>query len=92
MAMAEWMIQELGRSSAAQPKQEAATAVADGLIRIFYFAPPRAQSDLQALAAQIRTATGMQRVFPSEPHSAMVVRGSADQVQIAVGVVAKFRP
>jgi len=90
MAMAEWLIQELDRPSEAQTAQATTMAVADGVVRIFYLAPHSPQSDLSALATQLRTGADIQRIFPYAPRSALVVRGRPDQVRTAEGLVNRF--
>jgi hypothetical protein len=86
IARAEWLIQDLDQ----QPGQQAAgthvfnTPTGDDVTRIFYVANATPQG-LQTAVTAIRTEANVRRVFSTTAPSAVVVRGTSDQVRPATG-------
>jgi hypothetical protein len=89
IARAEWLIQNLDR----QPQQQAAGTHAfnaptgDDVTRIFYVANATPQG-LQTAVTAIRTEAKVRKVFSTTAPSAVVVRGTSDQVEAAAQIVA----
>ncbi|MEI9974027.1 MAG: hypothetical protein WDO73_19435 [Ignavibacteriota bacterium] len=61
-------------------------SIEDGTVELFYVGKP---VDVAPLAAEIRTTLGLKRVFPL-PHSAVILRGRADEVKMAALLVSNF--
>jgi len=88
MAVAEWLIHELGKPSDPQATHETRLpGVTDGVVRVFY---PGRSADLAALVTQMRAALDIQRMFPLTLSAAIVLRGRPDQIAAAEEMVAKF--
>ena len=89
IARAEWLIQDLDQ----QPGQQAAgthvfnTPTGDDVTRIFYVANATPQG-LQTAVTAIRTEANVRRVFSTTAPSAVVVRGTSDQVEAAAQIFA----
>jgi hypothetical protein len=76
MAVAEWLIHELGKPSDPQATHETSLAgVSDGVVRVFYTSQPSTPADLTALVSS---------------RSAVVLRGRPDQMSTAEALVTKF--
>jgi hypothetical protein len=89
VARAEWLIQNLDQ----QPGQQAAgthtfnAPTGDDVTRIFYVANATPQG-LQTAVATIRTEARIRKVFSTSAPSAVVVRGTSDEVQAAAQIIA----
>jgi type II secretory pathway component GspD/PulD (secretin) len=89
IARAEWLIQNLDQ----QPGQQAAGAhvfnatAADDVTRIFYLANATPQG-LQTAVTAIRTEAKVRHVSSTSAPSAVVVRGTSDQVEAAAQIIA----
>jgi hypothetical protein len=89
IARAEWLIQNLDQ----QPGQQSAgthvfnTPTGDDVTRIFYVANATPQG-LQTAVTAIRTQAKVRRAFSTTTPSALVVRGTSDQVEAAAQIVA----
>ena len=90
IALAEWMVHELAKTSDPQATHETRLpGVTDGVVRVFYMGHPTSSADLVALITQIRTTLDVMRIFPFNASSAIVLRGRPDQIQAAEALVAK---
>jgi type II secretory pathway component GspD/PulD (secretin) len=89
VARAEWLIQQLDvpADSAKAGTQTYATPGADDVTRIFFLSNGNEQGMMAAVAA-LRSANIKKAFFVSAP-SAVVVRGTADQIEAAVQVLAQ---
>ncbi len=58
------------------------------VLRVFYLSNITTAQELQELVSNIRTMTEIKRIFPYNSQSAIVVRGTADQVALAEKLVA----
>jgi hypothetical protein len=89
IARAEWLIQNLDQ----QPGQQGAgthvfnAPTGDDVTKIFYVANATPQG-LQTAVASIRTEAKVRRVFSTTAPSAVVVRGTSDQVEAAAQIIA----
>lgn len=94
VALAEWLVGELGPPAAGQTPDPAALAphefrlpgLSDGLTRVFY-THARSSQDLQQMVNSIRVATDLTRVMPFNSREALVVRGADTQVAAAEQLV-----
>jgi hypothetical protein len=88
IARAEWLIQNLDQP----PGQQAAgthafnASAGDDVTRIFYVANATPKG-LQTAVAAIRTEAKVRRVFSTTTPSAVVVRGTSDQVEAAAQII-----
>jgi hypothetical protein len=94
VAVADWLIQELGKpADAGQPAvkhQYNTPGVTDGVVRVFYLTNHGSTADLTALTTEIRTTADIQRIFPLGDHRAVILRGRADQMSTVEALVAEF--
>jgi len=90
VAVAEWLVHELGRPSDPQATHETRLAGdTDSVVRLFYVGQPGSSPDLATLLTQIRS-TGIVRIFPFYKPAAVVLRGRPDQMSTVEALVAKF--
>jgi hypothetical protein len=90
MAVAEWLIHELGKPSDPQATHETRLAGdTDYVVRLFYVGQPGSPADLASLLTQIRS-TGIMRIFPFSKPAAVVLRGRPDQMPTVEALVTKF--
>jgi hypothetical protein len=91
VAVAEWLVHELGKPSDPQRAHETTlTGVTDGVVRVFYVGQPTSPADLTMLVAQIRSTAGIMRIFPFSKPAAVILRGRPDQMSTAEALVTKF--
>jgi len=87
VAVAGWLVHELAKPPDANViHQTIMPGLIDGVVRLFYLGQ---QADAAPLAAQIRSAVGIQRVFPFGYPPAVVLRGRPDQMSTVEALVAK---
>lgn len=87
IAVAGWLVNELARApDTGSIHQTTMPSIEDGTVELFYVGKP---VDVAPLAAEIRTTLGLKRVFPL-PHSAVILRGRADEVKMAALLVSNF--
>jgi hypothetical protein len=91
IAVAGWLVHEFGKT--ADPQATHATTlpgVADGTVRLFYVDQKKSQADLTALVTQIRSKTGITRIFPFAGPAAVVLRGRPDQMPLVEELLAEY--
>jgi hypothetical protein len=88
IALTEWLLNLLDRQAPAMGTNEyRMTSGAENLVRVFYLANSRTPADTQKIAAQVRSAARVQRLFVYSPLSALALRGTVGQVATAEKVI-----
>lgn len=94
IAMANWLFNELDqqRSAAQQisspsPHEFQASGGSDDLLRVYYLAHTATAQDLQRIASEVRTATGIRRLHAYDRQRALALRGTAGQIAAAERVI-----
>jgi hypothetical protein len=91
VAVAEWLIHEMGKPSDPRATHETSLpGVTDGVVRLFFVGQKTSVADLTALVTQIRTTTGIMRLFPLLQSPAVLLRGRPDQISTAELLVNRF--
>jgi hypothetical protein len=95
-ALAKWLVQQMDRPALGQPgaTNDHTSAAFEyqspddsaNIVRIFYLHSPTVL-DFQQAATEIRTTTGMRRIFTYNAPRALAVRGTVDQVAIADRII-----
>jgi hypothetical protein len=91
IAVAGWLVRELGKT--ADPQATHATTlpgVSDGTVRLFYVDQKKSLADLTALVTQIRSKTGITRIFPFAGPAAVILRGRPDQMPLVEELLAEY--
>jgi hypothetical protein len=89
MALADWMVHELGKPVSKETVASTTYTYPDlyrdheNLVRLFYVMDVPTTQALQQLATQIRTTAKIRRVFTYNASKAIAVRGTAEQVAMA---------
>jgi hypothetical protein len=88
LALTDWMVHELGKpvdpATLASPQYTLPSDPhAENIVRVFYVKDVPTVQVFQQVATQIRTATGLRRVFTYNATMAMAVRGTAAQIATA---------
>lgn len=87
VALAAWLIHELGKPVTAEASQTYTYPDVyhngENIVRVFYVKNVPTVQAFQQVATQIRTATGIRRVFTYNATKAMAVRGTAEQLAMA---------
>jgi hypothetical protein len=87
MAVAAWLVGELRKPADAHVvHQTRLTGQMDDVVRLFDIG---GHVDLTRLVTEIRTTMGIQRVFPLDARSAVIVRGRPDQMPAIEAIVSK---
>jgi hypothetical protein len=86
MAQASWLLKQLD-GPAGQGTKEFKMGGADGQIVQVAFVSARTPQNLQETVSAIRTETKMQRLYPVHARSAVVMRGTAEQLAQAQQVI-----
>src|SRR5262249_48137371 len=94
--LAKWLARQLDHAAVEQtggatgqdssPYDYQTSVDKDNIIRVFYLRSPTAEQFQQA-AVQVRTKTGIRRVFTCNAPRAMAVRGTVDQIAMAERMV-----
>ncbi len=89
-ATAEWLFNQLDQL--VKPEAAAAEFTTDSgdLVRVFYFAQPLTNQELQEVATVVRSTGELRRLFVYSPSRAMVVRGSAADLRLAAWLFKEF--
>lgn len=101
MAMAEWMLNELDRASAASSSASPRAGPEFGeyselsvgpndQLRVFYLPNAKTVQDFQEIANLTRTITEIRRVYTYNTARALAVRGTPTEIQMAQWVVAEL--
>jgi hypothetical protein len=91
IAVAGWLVHELAKpADASSVHQTTMPGLLDGVVRLFYVGQQNSPIDVTPLATELRTALGIQRIFPFTQPSAVVLRARPDQMPAAEALVAKF--
>jgi len=89
IAMAEWLFNELDTPAVqpSVPHEYRAPNSSDDVVRVFYVTTAATIQDFQELATAVRTITNITRVFTYNAPKALVVRDTADRIQMAEWLV-----
>jgi hypothetical protein len=91
VAVAEWLIHEMGKPSDPRATHETSLpGVTDGVVRLFFVGQKTSVADLAALVTQIRTTAAIMRIFPLSQSAAVLLRGRPDQISTAELLVGRF--
>jgi hypothetical protein len=81
IALAAWLVQELDQAGADSTQHEyLLPSGSDNVVRLFYVTPAQTSQQLQQIATQIRSTTGIPRMFINNALSAVAVRGTVGQI------------
>ena len=87
IALAAWLLSELDRPAtrnrAAQEYRFSSSMDNATVVRVSYLARADSAQRLQEIAAQVRSATGIRRLWAYTTSGALVLRGTADQIAAA---------
>jgi hypothetical protein len=84
IALAEWVCHELDNPAPGQAPREYRMQNADpSIVRVYYLTYIKTPQDLQEVVNAIRSVTDIQRFFPDNALSALVMRGTDDQIATA---------
>ncbi len=93
IALTHWLIGELDQPAAgrvAVPHEYRVSANSDDdLVRLLYLTRLETPEHLQQILAEIRSTTGIRRVFASYAPKAIALRGTATQIALAEKLIAK---
>jgi type II secretory pathway component GspD/PulD (secretin) len=93
VALAEWVFNELDQPPSGRPVATYAYSLANGAseaVRILYFAHPETPQHIQERVNTIRAITEITRMMPDFEKGAIVMRGSADRVELAEWIFAEL--
>lgn len=96
VALAAWLVSELDKpagavSSGAAPHEYLLPNDPQNVVRVFYLAPSQSGEDRQKVVTQVRTNSGIRRLFVYDPLAALAVRGTAGQVATAEKVLEEMK-
>lgn len=88
IAVADWLFNELDRSSAAQQSQSLAPhefrpSASDDVVRVFYLTNTAAAQELQEISTVVRSMTDVRVLFTYTSLRALTLRGTAAQMALA---------
>jgi hypothetical protein len=89
LALAEWLFTELDKASIAEARQASGahefriSPTSDEFVRVFYLAYAGTRERFNEIATQVQSNTKNPEVFPFAPRVAIVVRGTARQIELA---------
>jgi hypothetical protein len=89
LALAEWLFTELDKASIAEARQNSGahefrlSRTSDEMVRVFYLAHADTRQRFNEIAAQVQSKAKDPEVFPFAPRGAIVVRGTAGQIELA---------
>ena len=92
IALAEWIFEELDkprdqRSRGSAKHEYRIPGGADEMVRIFYPTHDVTRQRLQEIAVEVRKTTMVRRLFTYNAPQAMALRGTADQMAVAEGLI-----
>ena len=88
-ALADWLFSRLDRAAGSMTKLDAGqldfrpAQGSDDMVRVFYFKNPVPIPEIQRMTTVIRSLTEIRRAFLSNAAGAFVVRGTAEQMDVA---------
>jgi len=86
IALADWLFQALDQP-ANVPREYRLSGSKDDIVRVFYLTHAGTTQRVQEIATEVRTATGIPRVFTNNTARIVTVRGSAAQIAQADRIV-----
>jgi len=90
IALAEWLVKELVPDPPSSSTHQYEMAGDDDVVRVLRLPHAATVPDFQKAATQIRGATQIKRIFTYNTPRAMAVRGTADQIALAVRLTEDF--
>ena len=88
-ATAEWLFNQLDQPGKPEAAAEFTTDSGD-FVRVFYFAQPLTNQELQEVATVVRSTGELRRLFVYSSSRAIVVRGSAADLRLAAWLFKEF--
>jgi len=91
MALAEWFVSEFDKSPAGSgtPREFHLDGGPENVVGLFYLTHAATPQRLQEIAVDVRTTTGVRRLFTYNAPRAMALRGTADQIAQAERLIAE---
>ena len=91
VAVAAWLIHEMRKGSSPQAAPETTLpGEADGRVRLFFVDQKSSHAALTALVTEIRSKTGIARIFTFYEPAALVLRGPAGQMPVVEELLAEY--
>ncbi|MDX1980693.1 MAG: hypothetical protein SFV51_10515 [Bryobacteraceae bacterium] len=87
LALAGWLVRELDQPAVPQGTREYKMPAEDDRVRVFYLRGAATPQKLQETATEVRSATGVRRLFTYNRVKAMALRGTAEQLAKAERMV-----
>lgn len=93
LALAEWLFTELDKASIPEARKDSSaheyrlSPTSEELLRVFYLAHTDTRQRFNEIAAQVQSKTKNPEVSPFAPRGAIVVRGTAGQIELAARTI-----